>query len=246
MAYTPTVSILIPAHNEEAYIGACLDSLCASDYPNLEIIVCNNNSTDATCDIVKKYPKVTLVHETIVGPNAARQKALSVSHGEIIATLDADCVIDKNWITSAINHFQKKSVVAVSGNCVFTGNQWFVHLVNFETRYILRFFHFIVHTLFRKYGIMLAGNAWYRRSSLEKIGGFDTSIEFWGDDAHTAELLTKLGTIVYDTHAIVFTSPRRFEQVGGLKTMYQYLINYVSMWTRKKHVTKNSPTNNYR
>lgn len=246
MPYTPTVSILIPAHNEEAYIGACLDSLCAINYPSLEIIVCNNNSTDTTCDIVKKYPNVTLVHETIVGPNAARQKALSVSTGEIVATLDADCIVPKDWINQAIPHFINKRVVGVAGVCRFDGKKSLRIALIIATDYLMRFFHWLFHRLLRIRAIMPAANAWFRRSTLESIGGFNTDIAFYGDDAHTSLLLGKKGIIIYDPHVVVETSSRRFAQGGIFITAYRYMINYISMWTIRRHATPAHKTNHYR
>ncbi|MEI8223548.1 MAG: glycosyltransferase family 2 protein [bacterium] len=246
MTYIPTVSILIPAHNEEAYIAACLDSLCALNYPGLEIVVCNNNSTDATCAIVEKYPNVILVHETIVGPNAARQKALRVSHGEIVATLDADCVVPKDWITSALPHFTNQHVVGITGVCRFDGKKSLRIALIIATDYLMRFFHWLFHRVLHARAIMPAANAWFRRSALESIGGFNTDIAFYGDDAHTALLLGKKGIIAYDPGVIVETSSRRFAQGGIVITAYRYMINYVSMWTVMRHVTSIKKTTHYR
>lgn len=246
MNYIPTVSILIPAHNEEAYIRSCLDSLCAINYPYLEIIVCNNNSTDATCDVVKQYPNVVLVHETIIGPNAARQKALSVSHGEIIATLDADCVVPANWITKVLPHFTNHQIVGVAGVCRFDGKKSLRLALIIATDYLMRFFHWLLHRVLHARAIMPAANAWFRRSALESIGGFNTDIAFYGDDAHTSLLLGKKGIIAYDPRVVVETSSRRFNQGGILITSYRYMINYISMWTIMRHATPIKKTIHYR
>ena len=236
----PRISVLIPAYNEEGYLGACLESLRSLNYPDLEIIVANNNSTDRTCEIAAEFPGVIIVNETKKGPNAARQKALIASTGSTIASLDADCVVSPNWIKNALPHFDRQETVAVSGMCLFDGGSWYTHLLEIETRYVLKFFHFVVHHVMHKYGIMLGGNAWYRREALEKIGGFDAGIEFWGDDAHTAEMLTKIGRIDYDTRVVVMTSSRRFERTGPFLTMYRYLVNYLSMWGRKKSASSSA------
>ena len=99
------LSVLIPAFNEQNYIDACLKPLVDMQEKykekniEIEIIVCDNNSTDNTVEIVKKYsPNVILVTETIKGTHAARQKAFTVSTGDIIATLDADCIIHPDWV----------------------------------------------------------------------------------------------------------------------------------------------------
>lgn len=246
----PKVSILIPAHNEEAFIEKCIKSVLATNYPNLEIIVCNNNSIDSTCEIVTRFanefPQVTLVHETIVGPNAARQKALSVSTGSIVATLDADCVVPKNWIESAIRHFDNPKVVGVTGVCRFDGKPSLRIGLIIATDYLMRFSHWLLHRVVKSRAIMPAANAWFRRTSLEAIGGFNSSIEFYGDDAHTAALLGKRGRIIYDPKVVVETSARRFNNGRIIVTVGRYIINYLSMWTIKKPATSAKKVKHYR
>lgn len=246
MSPSPKVSVLIPAHNEESYIGPCLESILAINYTHLEIIVCNNNSTDRTCEIVAHYPTVKLVHETKPGPNAARQKALSVATGEIVVTLDADCVVPKDWIERGIKHFASPKVVGTAGVFYFDGKPALRALLYVSTHYVMRFLHWLMHRVLRARAIMPAGNAWFRKSALLAIGGFNTDILFYGDDAHTALLLGKQGIIHYDPNLVVSTSPRRFEQGGTLKTMYRYVANYVSMWTVKRHATSHAKTQHYR
>ncbi len=246
MPPTPKVSVLIPAHNEESYIGPCLESILALNYLHIQIIVCNNNSTDRTSEIVARYPSVVLVHETKPGPNAARQKALSVATGEIVATLDADCVVPPDWIIQGIKHFSSKKVVGVAGVFYFAGKPFLRGLLYVATHYVMRFLHWLFHRVLRFRAIMPAGNAWFRKSALLAIGGFNTDIQFYGDDAHTALLLGKQGIICYEPNLVVTTSARRFEQGGTLKTMYQYVANYVSMWTLKRHTTSPEKTKHYR
>jgi hypothetical protein len=83
----------------------------------------------------------------------------------------------------------------------------------------------------KKGGMMLAGNSWFRRSILEKIGGFDASFEFYGDDAHTALEISRRKNpdeiMIYDSKLMVETSSRRYQKIGYWKTMYIYIVNYV-------------------
>jgi cellulose synthase/poly-beta-1,6-N-acetylglucosamine synthase-like glycosyltransferase len=240
------VSILIPAYNEEKYIGKCLDSIMAIKSEEIEIIVCDNNSTDTTCAIIKRYPTVQLVHETKVGPNAARQKAFVYSTGEIIATLDADCIVPKNWIVCATKHFQNQKVIGVSGVCIFNGTSTLRIALAFTTNYVMRFFHWLLHRVLKNGAIMPSANAWMRRSALIAIGGFNTDIAFHGDDTHTAYELAKKGIIIYDPKVVVTTSARRFDQGGWWTTSYRYIGNFVSTWLRNKQITSEKNTHHYR
>lgn len=233
-----TLSILIPAYNEQDYIDACLQPLVAMQEQykakniTIEIIVCNNNSTDRTVELVESYaPHVTLVYETIKGTHAARQKALTVSTGNIVVTLDADCVIHPDWIERGLHHFENPRVVSVAGLCEFSTDYSSAWAVTGAQRYLFPPLHFFTTRIMKKGGMMLAGNAWFRRSILEKIGGFDASFEFYGDDAHTALEIAKKKNpdeiMIYDPTLTVQTSSRRYQKIGYWKTMYIYIINYI-------------------
>ena len=232
------ISVLIPAFNEQDYIDACLQPLVVMQKKyrgqsvEIEIIVCDNNSTDNTAELVKKYaPDVILVQETTKGTHAARQKAFTVSTGELIATLDADCVPHQNWIDRALYNFNNTHVVSVAGLFEFSTDYSFAWAVTGAQRYFFPALHFFTTKILKKGGMMLAGNSWFRRSILEKIGGFDASFEFYGDDAHTAFEIAKKKdpneVMIYDPKLIVKTSSRRYQKIGYWKTMYIYIINYV-------------------
>lgn len=232
------LSILIPAYNEQDYIETCLKPLVdiQEQYKNqnieIEIIVCDNNSTDKTAELVKKYtPRVTLVTETMKGAHAARQKAFTVSTGDIVITLDADCIVDDAWIEHGLQNFQNPNVVSVAGLCEFSKDYSSAWAVTGAQRYLFPTLHFLTTKIIKKGGMMLAGNAWFRRDILEKIGGFDTSFEFYGDDAHTASEISRKKEsseiMIYDPKLIVYTSSRRYQKIGFWKTMYYYIMNYI-------------------
>ncbi|MEN8907313.1 MAG: glycosyltransferase [Clostridiales bacterium] len=103
----PFVSVIIPAYNAEKHIERCIKSLINQNYPKnkLEIIVINNNSSDSTKSILKKY-SVIYKFEGIPGPSAARNKGLKIARGKYILLLDADCVATKNWILNHIKAHQ--------------------------------------------------------------------------------------------------------------------------------------------
>src|SRR5262245_56398582 len=91
MTTAPSVSVIVPVYNGAQSIGNCIESLLKQDYPNYDIIVVNNNSTDNTVEIVRKYP-VRLVFCLERGPAAARNAGINTSTADIIAFTDADCL----------------------------------------------------------------------------------------------------------------------------------------------------------
>ena len=103
----PRVSVIVSARNEEAEIGSTLDSLLAQDYPDFEIIVINDRSTDRTAEIIRANPKVRLIQQTEVPPGwspkkAALLKGIKASTGEIIVATDADCRHPDGWINALV------------------------------------------------------------------------------------------------------------------------------------------------
>jgi glycosyltransferase involved in cell wall biosynthesis len=87
----PLVAVIIPAFNSEATIKRAVDSALNQDYPNMEIIVIDDGSTDNTQSIVQSYPEpVKCLHQENSGPDTARNLGINSTHAEYIAFLDAD------------------------------------------------------------------------------------------------------------------------------------------------------------
>ena len=115
----PKVSIIVIAYNEEKMLPLCLDSLMELDYPEdkLETILVDNNSTDRTKDIIRKYPvKYVFEHKRTRG--AARNKGIKASSGEFIAFTDADCIVDRNWIRRLVQGFDSDNIGGCGGRIV--------------------------------------------------------------------------------------------------------------------------------
>jgi GT2 family glycosyltransferase len=87
----PLVSVIIPVYNCERFVAEALRSVLAQDYPNLEVIVVDDGSTDATVSIVESLgPRIRLLRQRNLGPAAARNRAVQASAGEYLAFLDGD------------------------------------------------------------------------------------------------------------------------------------------------------------
>jgi len=93
-----TVSIVIPVYNEEAYLAACLDAIAAQTVRPLEVIVVDNNSTDRSVAIARRYPFVRVVRESRQGVVLARNAGFNAARGDIIARIDADTHLQRDWV----------------------------------------------------------------------------------------------------------------------------------------------------
>ncbi|MBC8015996.1 MAG: poly-beta-1,6 N-acetyl-D-glucosamine synthase [Sporomusaceae bacterium] len=118
----PLLTIMIPAHNEEDSIRETVQSILESEYPNFEVIIIDDGSTDRTSEIidsiVAESPQVrSLILKKNLGKAAALNYGFLMSKGEIVVTIDADCLLDKkalHWLTWHFNKFPR--VGAVTGN----------------------------------------------------------------------------------------------------------------------------------
>jgi len=126
-AFSPPVTVIIPAYNEEKVICRTIQSVLDNDYPDFRIIVVDDGSTDGTADIVSRSfssqeDRLTLLCKENGGKATALNLAISDADTEIIVCLDADTIFAKDAISKLVQHFQDPRVGAVAGN-VKVGNR---------------------------------------------------------------------------------------------------------------------------
>jgi len=115
----PFVSVVIPVLNGKRTIRDCLVSLLRMEYPQegREILVVDNGSTDGTEEIVRRFP-VRYLWEGRRGLSYARNRGIEASKGEIVASLDADCVATTGWLRELVRGFDRDEVGVVVGEVV--------------------------------------------------------------------------------------------------------------------------------
>lgn len=227
------LSIIIPAYNEEAYLADCLESVLKQlkQYPKekVELIVVNNASTDKTEEIARSFARVILVNEPNSGLTNARRAGYLASSGELIANIDADVLMADDWIEKVLREFENKKLVALSGpyiyydkSVLFNSGVWFYYLLG----YVAHLFNqHVLHI-----GAMLqGGNFVLRRQALDKIGGYNTAVQFYGEDTDIARRIQRVGLVKFTFALPMRTSGRRLSQEGVIKTAYKYIINFMSV-----------------
>jgi cellulose synthase/poly-beta-1,6-N-acetylglucosamine synthase-like glycosyltransferase len=116
----PLVTVIVPAHNEEKNIGNLLNTLLDQSYPNMEILVVNDGSTDNTAQIVRDYRRHNVQLLDLPRPNSGKHAALNygltIANGEIIVFMDADGLVEHTCITRMVAAMQNPHVYAVAGN----------------------------------------------------------------------------------------------------------------------------------
>ncbi len=104
MAYNDLVSVTIVTYNSGRFIKRCLESVLEQKYPNLEVVVIDNASTDGTTDILERFEDRCRIYynDENIGFAAAQNQAISLSRGEWILTLNPDVLLLKNFIQALV------------------------------------------------------------------------------------------------------------------------------------------------
>lgn len=206
----PIISVVVPAYNEENFVGDCLDCLKAQDFTHpFEIILIDNSSQDKTAEIAQKK-KVKVVKESQKGVIFALSTGVKHAQAPLIAFTDADCRPHPQWLSGLYRHFEENpNLDAVGGVFSF-----------FDGSKLLDFFAWVT----RSWNWHLSGgNMSIRKASLERIGGLKPAVNF-GFDTELSLRLQKQGTMLIDPQNIMPTSARRFNH-NLFKTLFTYLTN---------------------
>ena len=179
----------------------CLASLETLNYPNYEVVVVNDGSTDRTREIAERYAYIRLINQENQGLSAARNVGLEAATGEIIAYTDCDCMADPDWLTHLVARFLSSDFGAVGGpnlpppdsslvaNCVAVSPGAPTHVL-----------------LDDEVAEHIPGcNMAFRREALEAINGFDPVFRAAGDDVDLCWRLQNKGyTIGFSAAAVVW------------------------------------------
>ncbi|MCX7887698.1 MAG: glycosyltransferase, partial [Verrucomicrobiae bacterium] len=111
----PKVSVVVASYNGARTLPACLESLLRLNYPDYEVILVDDGSTDETAQIAARYPAVRTVHQPNLGLSAARNTGILASTGEIVAFTDSDCRADEDWLHYLVGELLSSSACAVGG-----------------------------------------------------------------------------------------------------------------------------------
>jgi peptidoglycan-N-acetylglucosamine deacetylase len=232
----PLQSVLIPAFNEAKVIVQSIRRILASDYPNLEIIIIDDGSTDGTSECVRQHFADDLRVILVTVPNGGKAKALNcgLSHarGSVIVTLDADTHFQSDAISKLVRWFADPNVGAVAGNAK-VGNR-----INVITNW--QALEYITSQNLERRELAALGcitivpgaiGAW-KRAALEHLGGFpsDTLAE---DQDLTIALLKADYKVLYDSTAIGWTeAPATLE--GLVKQRFRWAFGTLQcLWKHR-------------
>lgn len=234
------VTVIIPARNEVANIGRCLDSLLEQSLPKhqFEIIVVDDGSTDSTASIVMSYAekgvKLIQLSNEIGGKKAALSKGIAAATHPLIITTDADCTYPKNWLNTLLNYRSEHDAVFVAAPVKYTKE--INSLERFQSLDFLALQGITIAAVSKQLFNMCNGaNLLYTKEAFEKVNGFKGIDQIpTGDDMLLMEKIDAAypGKVKYcfSQEAIVATLP-----AAGLKAFIQQRIRWASKSTTYKN-----------
>lgn len=242
--WSPSVTILIPAHNEEAVIGRSLAACCNVDYPDYEIVVVNDGSGDFTVQRVLPFVqsgRVRLIDKRVnEGKAMALNDALPMVRGEIVLIMDADAEPEPDILWHMVPHFRSARVAAVTGNPrVRNVDTFLARLQAIEFTSIvslLRRSQRIWGRIVTVSGVVAA----FRRSALFAVDGFSPDMPT-EDIELTWKLQRRFFDIRYEPRAIVWmTVPTHFralfrQRLRWARGLMEVLRRHAGVLTRWRY-----------
>jgi cellulose synthase/poly-beta-1,6-N-acetylglucosamine synthase-like glycosyltransferase len=231
-SFNPTVTIIVPAFNEEKSIVNTLNSLCANAYQNKQIVVVDDGSTDNTLSRVQKFIRanpekpVQVIHQKNGGKSVAINNALfNLDTSELTMVLDADSELRPDAITRMVKWFWNPKVIAMAMNVKMTSLPTLLGLCQryeFVSAYRGKCAEHVLKILYIIGGI----GSTFRTSCLKSVGGYETDTPTEDIDL-TLKLLSVFGNnhwvIGYANDAVAFTQPvSKFKSLVKQRYRWKY------------------------
>ncbi len=183
--YSPKISVIVPAWNEEVGILRTVRSVLYNGYSNIQVVIINDGSTDSSDTIIKGFikklaksdyelsRKITYKYKNKGGKGAALNTGISLAAGEIVVTVDADSVLKKGSLMNLVKYYRDEDIMAVVGNVQVVNTSTLLGLAQ-HLEYYLGFYNKRAHAVLGAEYIFGGACASFRREIFDKVGVFDT------------------------------------------------------------------------
>jgi GT2 family glycosyltransferase len=213
----PRISAIVCTYNGARTLRECLSALAALDYPNYEVIVVDDGSTDGSAAIAQDYP-VRLINQSNKGLSAARNAGLAASNGEIVAYIDDDAFPHRYWLRYLAAGFGRSAHVGIGGpNLPPPGDGFVAECVAAAPGNPL---HVLLSDELAEH--IPGCNMAYRKEALVAVGGFDQRFRAAGDDVDICWRLQDRGSTIGFCPTAVVWHHRRNSIPAYWKQQYGY------------------------
>ena len=211
----PKISVVVTSKNNEQTIGECLRSIVELDYPKefLEILLIDAYSTDKTQQIAENYP-IQVISKALNAP-AAYNYAMKISSHNILAFVDSDVKVEKDWLKKLVPHLNDEKTAGVSGNIeTWNAENAWARTIGYDIKNR--------YTRIKDFtGRVATMNLLFKRSVLEEVGGFDEDFPSQYD-TELGYRISRLGyRIAFERNAICYHFNR-----PTLRTYWRQQLQY--------------------
>ena len=232
----PKVSVIVCSYNGGQTLEACLRSLKKIDYPDYEVVVVDDGSTDHTKEILSHHPWVNAIYQTNHGLSVARNVGAAAAKGEIIAYTDSDCMADPDWLYYLVGTLLSGNYAGVGGpNISPPAQNWHQACVAAAPGGPS---HVLLTDVVAEH--IPGCNMAFYRWAFEKVGGFDPEYRKAGDDVDFCWRLQQEGEVIAFSPSAIVWHYRRFTLKAFRKQQEGY--GEAESLLRFKHLVFFGPT----
>jgi glycosyltransferase involved in cell wall biosynthesis len=198
-----TFSVIVPTYNRLHLLKKTLESLFRQDFPDYEIVVVNDGSSDGTKEYLESLQaagKVRCFHQVNQGPARGRNLALANARYDFIAFIDDDCLAPRDWLSSYAARLTEWGCDGIGGSAR-TGNPDNIYALTND--HIMNFFK-STNSADTKVPFLTSNNAVYRKTALDRVGGFDSGFWIMAEERDLNLRLAESGaTLRYHAHIAI-------------------------------------------
>jgi cellulose synthase/poly-beta-1,6-N-acetylglucosamine synthase-like glycosyltransferase/peptidoglycan/xylan/chitin deacetylase (PgdA/CDA1 family) len=243
---TDPVSVIVPAYNEKEGIEAAVRSLAGGDYPEIEVVVVDDGSTDDTASIVERLglPNVRVIRVPNGGKANALNTGIALARHDLIVTVDGDTIFEPESIRMLVQPFADRRVGAVAGN-VKVGNRKSLVALWQHIEYVIGFnLDRRLYELLNCMPTVPGAIGAFRRRALREVGGI--SDETLAEDTDVTMALCRAGwRVVYEERAKAWTeAPATLEQLYRQRYRWSY-GTMQAMWKHRRALTDSGPSGRF-
>lgn len=230
---TPKISVIIPNHNDAETLPLCLRAVLDSDYPDFEVIVVDDKSTDNSPEVIKKFRVKFIIHAENRGAGAARNTGAKEAAGEILLFIDADVCVYRNTLQKVADVFsEKKDIAATIGlpdkTCIYK---------NLASIHFSRRIHFNFLALPEYVDIIHGTVAAVKKDVFLEIGGFKEGI-VGVEDTEIGHRLAGSGYKIYYSKDILVTHHKKISLSALFKNDFKRTVDRVKLLLGRKQIKK--------
>jgi len=232
----PFVSVIVCSYNGGRTLAACLDSLSKLNYPDYEVILVDDGSTDDTAHIAAQFPLVRYIHQSNHGLSHARNTGAAAARGEVLAYTDSDCMADVDWLYYLIGTLVSGDYAGVGGpNVTPPAQNWVQACVAAAPGGPS---HVLLTDTVAEH--IPGCNMAFYRWAFESVGGFDAEYHKAGDDVDFCWRIQQAGWVIAFSPPAIVWHYRRFTLRAFLKQQDGY--GEAESLLRFKHLIFFGPT----